>query len=122
MNELWLARHGETEWTLSRQHTGSTDLPLTPRGEEEARALGGALAGHEFGLAISSPAQRAQKTAELAGFGDRLEIVEDRREYDYGEYEGLTGVEIKKERPDWDLWRGGCPGGDQTAGVARRAD
>ena len=122
MNELWLARHGETEWTLSRQHTGSTDLPLTPHGEEQARALAGALAGQEFALALSSPAQRAVRTAELAGFGEMLEIDENLREYDYGEYEGRTTAEIKKERPDWDLWRDGCPGGEQTAEVAARAD
>src|SRR3954454_10417247 len=122
MNELWLARHGETEWTLSRQHTGSTDLPLTPHGEDQARALASALAGQEFARALSSPAQRAVRTAELAGFGEMLEIDENLREYDYGEYEGRTTAEIKKERPDWDLWRDGCPGGGQTAQVAARAD
>ena len=122
MNELWLARHGETEWTLSRQHTGNTDLPLTPHGEEEARALGRALAGHDFALAISSPSGRAVRTAELAGFGDRLEIVPDLHEWDYGEYEGVTTVDIKKDRPDWELFRDGCPGGESADDVGSRAD
>ena len=120
--ELWLARHGETEWSLSKQHTGSSDIPLTPNGEEQARALGSRLAGVEFTRVISSPLQRARHTAELAGLGDRLEIDEDLVEFDYGEYEAVTTAEIHESRPDWELWRDGCPGGETAAEVAARAD
>lgn len=120
MNELWLARHGETEWTLSRQHTSLTDLPLTPRGEEQARALGERLAGRPFARAVSSPLERARRTAELAGFEPELD--DDYVEYRYGDYEGRTTAEIRSERPDWDLWDDGCPGGETTAEVAARAD
>ncbi len=112
--ELWLARHGETEWTLSRQHTGVTDIPLTANGEEQARLLGNRLRDVEFDVVVSSPATRARRTAELAGFAN-FEIDEDFREYHYGEYEGITTAEIRKTRPDWDLWRDGCPGGETTA-------
>lgn len=122
MPELWLARHGETEWTISRQHTGTTDLPLTENGERQAEALGKRLAGVEFDAVVSSPLQRARRTAELAGLGDRVEIDEDFREYDYGEYNGITTAQIKETRPDWDLWRDGCPGGETTAEVGARAD
>jgi broad specificity phosphatase PhoE len=120
--ELWLARHGETEWTLSRQHTSVTDIPLTPNGEEQARLLGDRLRDVEFDVVVSSPAIRARHTAELAGFGDRVEIDEDFVEYRYGEYEGVTTAEIRKTRPDWDLWRDGNPGGETTPEVAARAD
>jgi broad specificity phosphatase PhoE len=122
VNELWLARHGETEWTLSRQHTSSTDLEITPNGEVQARALGERVRGRDFALVCSSPMQRARRTAELAGFGDRLEILDDFREWDYGEYEGVTTDEIHETRPDWDLWRDGCPGGETVEQVAARAD
>jgi broad specificity phosphatase PhoE len=120
--ELWLARHGETEWSLSKQHTGSTDIPLTPNGEEQARALGSRLRGVEFTRVISSPLQRARHTAELAGLGDRVEIDEDFVEVDYGEYEGITTAEIRETRPDWELWRDGSPGGETPAKVGARAD
>jgi broad specificity phosphatase PhoE len=119
--ELWLARHGETEWTLSRQHTGVTDIPLTANGEEQARLLGNRLRDVEFDVVVSSPATRARLTADLAGFAN-FEIDEDFVEYNYGEYEGITTAEIRKTRPDWDLWRDGCPGGETTAETAARAD
>jgi probable phosphoglycerate mutase len=121
-NELWLARHGETEWTVSRQHTGKTDIDLTSNGEEQARQLGERLSGHEFALVLSSPLKRARRTAELAGLGDRLELAEEFVEWDYGEYEGVTTKEIRETRPDWDLWRDGNPGGETVEQVAARAD
>lgn len=123
MKELWLARHGETEWTLSRQHTSRTDLELTPNGEVQSRALGERLRGHEFALVFSSPMKRARRTAELAGFGDGVELIEDFREWEYGEYEGITTKEIHARLdPDWDLWRDGNPGGETTEQVSARAD
>ena len=122
VGDLWLARHGETEWTVSRQHTSSTDLPLTEQGERQAAALGEALGqAGPFALVLTSPLARAQRTAELAGFAD-AEVDDDLFEYRYGDYEGLTTAEIKVERPDWDLWHDGCPGGETTAQVAERAD
>lgn len=122
MPDLWLARHGETAWTISRQHTGKTDLPLTPNGERQAEALGRRLAGQRFDLVLSSPLTRARDTAELAGFGDAVAVDELFSEYDYGDYDGVTTADIRKERPDWDIWRDGCPGGETTADVAARAD
>jgi broad specificity phosphatase PhoE len=120
--ELWLARHGETEWTLSRQHTSVTDIPLTQNGEKQARKLGERLRHVDFDVVLSSPAIRARHTAELAGFGDRVDVDEDFVEWHYGEYEGVTTAEIRKTRPDWDLWRDGCPGGETLQEVAVRAD
>jgi probable phosphoglycerate mutase len=118
---LWLARHGETAWTLSRQHTGRTDLPLTEAGEAVAReVLAPKLAGVEFGLVLSSPLVRARETARLAGFEPQ---IDDRlREFDYGEYEGLTSDEIQARRPGWDLWTDGCPGGESAEDVGARMD
>ena len=118
---LWLARHGETEWTVSRRHTGRTDLPLTAEGERAAREeLGPKLAGAEFGLVLSSPLRRARDTARLAGFDPQLD---DRlREFDYGDYEGLTTAEIQRARPGWDLWTDGCPGGETADDVGARMD
>ncbi|HVS29805.1 MAG TPA: histidine phosphatase family protein [Solirubrobacteraceae bacterium] len=121
-HEIWIARHGETEWTLSRQHTSRTDLDLTANGERQARALAAPLSEQTFALVLSSPALRARRTAELAGLGTGLEIDPDLVEYQYGEYEGVTTKEIRESRPDWDLWRDGCPGGENTAQVAARAD
>jgi broad specificity phosphatase PhoE len=117
---LYLARHGETEWTVTRRHTGSTDVPLTPRGEDQARALGNELAGVPVERVLSSPMRRALETARLAGFGDRVETTDLLREFDYGEYEGLTSVEIRELRPGWDLFRDGCPGGETPSQVAKR--
>lgn len=119
---VYIARHGETAWTLSGQHTGRTDIPLTARGEAEARRLGERLTGRTFALVLTSPLQRAKRTCELAGFGDRCEIDPDLREWDYGEFEGLTSVEIRKRRPDWVLFRDGCPGGETADQVGVRAD
>lgn len=122
LNELWLARHGETEWSLSGRHTGRTDVPLTARGEQQAAALGERLQGCSFALVLASPLERARRTAELAGFGDALEFDSDLMEVDYGEYEGRTTAEIHRSRPDWDLWRDGCPGGETIAEAAARAE
>jgi len=122
LNELWLARHGETEWSRSGRHTGRTDVPLTANGERQARALGERLRGVEFALVLASPLERARRTAELAGFGAALVFDEDLMEVDYGEYEGRTTAEIHRSRPDWDLWRDGCPGGETIADAARRAE
>ena len=119
--QVWLVRHGETEWTVTKQHTGRTDLPLTPAGEEKARSLAPRLAQNGFALVMSSPLQRARQTAALAGFPDpRL----DKRlmEVDYGDYEGRTSAEIRAERPDWSLWRDGADGGESIEEVGRRAD
>jgi broad specificity phosphatase PhoE len=117
---LYLARHGETEWTVSGRHTGRTDVPLTPKGEEQARTLGAELAGVHADRVLSSPMSRALETARLAGFGDRVEVTDLLREFDYGEYEGLTSAAIRQARPGWDLFRDGCPGGETAPEVAKR--
>ena len=119
--ELYLVRHGETEWSRARRHTGCTDVPLNPAGEAEAKALGRHLSGLEVDRVLSSPMRRAVSTAELAGFGDRLEITEALHEFDYGEYEGLTSSQIRERRPGWDLFRDGCPGGETVEEAAGRA-
>jgi broad specificity phosphatase PhoE len=120
--ELVLVRHGETEWSLSGQHTSRTDLPLTEKGRERAEQLGPALAGWDFALVLTSPLLRARETCEIAGFADRAEICEDLREFDYGEYEGLTTPQIRETNPGWSLWRDGCPGGEMPDQVGARAD
>ena len=119
--ELYLIRHGETEWSRARRHTGRTDIPLSPAGEAEARALGAHLAGLEVDRVLASPLRRAVVTAHLTGFGDRVGTDPDLVEFDYGEYEGLTTPEIRARQPGWDLFRDGCPGGETVAGVAERA-
>jgi probable phosphoglycerate mutase len=119
--EVVLVRHGETEWTLSRQHTGRTDIPLTENGRAQAQAVGPRLAGREFVAVLSSPLGRALETCRLAGL-EATETTADLLEWDYGEYEGLTTAEIRETRPDWDLWRDGCPGGEQAVDVAARVD
>ncbi len=119
---VYLARHGETEWTVSKQHTGKTDLPLTERGERNARALAGRLKGMTFGHVLTSPLRRASRTCELAGFGKVAVVDPDLIEWDYGEYEGLTTADIRKRRPDWQLFRDGCPGGESVAQIGARAD
>ena len=119
---VYLARHGETAWSLSGQHTGRTDLPLTERGEANARALGARLSGLSFAKVFTSPLQRAVRTCELAGFGGKAEPDPDLVEWDYGQYEGRRTVEILKERPDWYLFRDGCPGGEMPDQVGARAD
>jgi broad specificity phosphatase PhoE len=119
---LYLARHGETAWSLSGQHTGLTDLPLTDRGERNARRLAERLKGLSFNKVFSSPLQRAIRTCELAGFGGRAEVDRDLLEWNYGEYEGRRTEEIHAERPDWQLFRDGCPGGESPQQVGARAD
>ena len=122
MSELVLVRHGETEWSRAMRHTGDTDLPLTEEGEVQARSVAPRLAGREFALVLASPLQRARRTAELAGFGDRIELDEDLRERDYGDYEGITTKEIRVERPGWDVWKHDIPGGETLEAMAARAD
>jgi broad specificity phosphatase PhoE len=117
MSEVVLVRHGETEWSRSGQHTGKTDLPLTEDGEAQARTVVTRLAGREFALVLSSPMQRARRTAELAGYGERAEVDADLCERDYGEYEGLTTKEIRKTIPGWDVWRDEMTGGETLAQV-----
>lgn len=119
---VYLARHGETAWTISRQHTGLTDLPLTERGERTARRLGERLKGLTFANVLTSPLQRAARTCELAGFKAVAEIEKDLVEWDYGQYEGRRTAEIRAERPDWELFRDGCPGGESPQQVSVRAD
>jgi broad specificity phosphatase PhoE len=119
---VYLARHGETAWSLSGQHTGLTDLPLTERGERNARRIGEWLHGLTFARVLTSPLQRAARTCELAGFGALAEIDRDLLEWNYGKYEGRTSAEIHSERPDWDLFRDGCPGGETPEQVGARAD
>ena len=119
---IYLARHGETAWTLSGQHTGRTDLPLTEGGERNARALGARLRGLVFAKTFTSPLQRAVRTCELAGFGNGAELDPDLMEWDYGQYEGRRTAEILEERPDWQLFRDGCPGGETPAEIGARAD
>jgi broad specificity phosphatase PhoE len=119
---VYLARHGETAWSLSGQHTGLTDLPLTERGERNARRLGERLKGLSFSKVLTSPVQRAVRTCELAGFGSRVEVDRDLLEWNYGEYEGLRTQEIHAKRPDWQLFRDGCPGGESAPQIGARAD
>lgn len=118
---IYLARHGETAWSLSGQHTGLTDLPLTERGERNARALRERLSGLNFAKVFSSPLQRAARTCELAGFGAVAETDRDLVEWNYGRYEGRRTAEILSKRPQWDLFRDGCPGGESPDQVAARA-
>jgi broad specificity phosphatase PhoE len=120
--ELVLVRHGQTEWSANGRHTSRTDLPLVDSGRERAEALANALAGHSYALVLVSPLRRALETAELAGFGAAAEVSEDLREWDYGEYEGLTTPEIRAQRPEWNLWTDGCPGGESPEQVGHRAD
>ena len=122
MNRVVLVRHGETEWSVSGQHTGTTDIPLTDQGHRHAEALGARLSGWQFSRVLTSPLSRARETCRLAGLGDEAEVTEDLREWDYGEYEGRRTVDIREERPRWDLWRDGAPGGEAVEEVGRRAD
>ena len=119
---LFLVRHGETAWSLSGQHTGLTDLPLTEHGERNARQLGERLRGLKFAKVFTSPLQRAAKTCELAGFGSVAEVYPDLVEWNYGEYEGLRSAEILAKRPGWLIFRDGCPGGESPEQIAARAD
>ena len=119
---VYLARHGETAWSLSGQHTGLTDLPLTEHGKHTARKLGERLRGLTFAKVFTSPLQRARRTCELAGFGAVAEIDPDLVEWDYGQYEGRRGADIRAERPGWNLFHDGCPGGESPEQVSARAD
>ncbi len=119
---VYLARHGETAWTISGRHTGRTDLPLTERGERNACRLGERLKGAMFARVFTSPLQRAVRTCELAGFDCAAEVDGDLLEWHYGTYEGRTSADIHVERPEWQLFRDGCPGGETPAQVGARAD
>lgn len=119
---LYLVRHGETAWSLSGQHTGSTDIALTEHGEDEARNLAAYFEGILFTHVLTSPRQRARRTCELLGLGKSSEINEDLAEWDYGAYEGQRTVDIRKDRPNWNLWKDGCPGGEMPEDVSTRAD
>jgi probable phosphoglycerate mutase len=121
-SRLWLVRHGETEWSASGKHTGSTDIPLTDAGRTAARDLAPSLAGHPFALVLTSPLLRARDTCALAGLGERAVVDDDLREWEYGEYEGRTTPQIREGRPNWTVFNDGCPGGESPEQVAERAD
>ncbi|MFZ1109508.1 MAG: histidine phosphatase family protein [Rhodomicrobium sp.] len=120
--QLYFIRHGETAWSLSGQHTGRTDIPLTAHGEKEARGLAPRLREIEFARVLTSPLQRAKRTCELAGLGASAVIEPDLAEWDYGDYEGQLSENVWKARPGWNLYRDGCPGGETPAQVSARAD
>jgi broad specificity phosphatase PhoE len=119
--QLWLIRHGETEWSLSGAHTGRTDLPLTERGQQRAEAMGRLLNGRSFTLVLTSPLQRARETCRLAGYAGQAVIDDNLREWDYGDYEGRSTTDIQKDRPDWNLWEDGVVNGESIVQVAERA-
>jgi len=120
--EVVLVRHGETEWTRTGQHTGKTDIPLTDEGRRQAELLRESLTGWRFVRVLTSPLSRAADTCRLAGLGDSAEVSDELLEWDYGDYEGVTTAQIRKERPDWNLWRDGCPGGEEPGEVGARVD
>ena len=120
--KLYIVRHGETEWSVSGQHTGSTDIPLTAHGEEEAKRLAPWLSGIRFSAALCSPRQRAQRTCELAGLEYLAQVEPDLAEWDYGDYEGICSPEIVKQRPGWNIFADGCPNGELPDQVSARAD
>jgi broad specificity phosphatase PhoE len=117
-----IVRHGETDWSASGRHTSHTDLPLNEHGRSRALALGAELAARSYESVLCSPLRRARETCELAGYAASAVVCEELREWDYGEYEGLTTPEIRVQRPDWNLWRDGCPGGERPEQVGARAD
>ncbi len=119
---IFIVRHGETEWSLSGQHTGQTDLPLTEAGRAQAAGLASKLAGHHFTVVLCSPLLRARETCALAGFEDQAETCDDLREWDYGDYEGMTTPQIRAINPDWNLWRDGCPAGETPEQIGARLD
>ncbi len=119
--ELWLIRHGETEWSLSGAHTGRTDLPLTPAGETQAAAIGRLLAARPFAMVLTSPLLRARETCRIAGYGAAAQIEPNLAEWNYGAYEGRTTAQIREQVPDWSIWTGGVPGGETMDQVAARA-
>ena len=120
--ELWLLRHGATEWSRKGRHTGQTDIPLLPEGEEQARRLAPALADRPFAAVLNSPLQRARRTCDLAGLGAQASPCANLREWDYGAYEGLTSAEIRQTVPAWTVWSHGCPQGDTAETVQSRCD
>ena len=120
--EVVLVRHGETEWTRTGQHTGKTDIPLTDEGRRQAELLRESLTGRRFVRVLTSPLSRAADTCRLAGLGDSAEVSDELLEWDYSDYEGVTTAQIRKERPDWNLWRDGCPGGEEPGEVGARVD
>jgi broad specificity phosphatase PhoE len=120
-DRIWLVRHGETEWSKSGQHTGRTDIALTPRGEQQAKALGRLLAGRKFALVLTSPLGRARETCRLAGFADGAEVSEDLHEWNYGIYEGITTKSIREKQPDWTIWTTPIPEGETVEEVGVRA-
>ena len=122
MIELWLLRHGATEWARNGRHTGRTDVPLIEEGEAEARALAPVLAGQRFAAVLVSPLQRAQRTCALAGLASQAQPCPDLQEWDYGRYEGITTLEIREHNPHWSLWRDGCPGGESAPDVQQRCE
>ena len=119
--QIWLIRHGETEWSLSGAHTGRTDLPLTPEGERKAAALRPALSAQDFKLVLTSPMQRARRTCELAGLGGAAQVDPNLCEWNYGDYEGRSTPDIHRDRPGWSLFRDGVPNGETIDEVAARA-
>jgi broad specificity phosphatase PhoE len=122
LSQLCLVRHGETAWSLSGQHTGRTDIPLTEKGEQDARKLAERLSTVTFSHVFTSPLQRARRTCVLAGLGEVAEIEPDLVEWDYGDYEGQRTADIRAARPGWNVFRDGCPGGESPAQVSERAD
>ena len=122
LQHLYLVRHGETAWSLTGQHTGRTDIPLTEQGEQDARELTERLRGVKFSRVFTSPLQRARRTCELAALNRVAEIETDLVEWDYGDYEGQRPDEIRKDRPDWNVFRDGCPRGESPAQISKRAD
>jgi broad specificity phosphatase PhoE len=120
--EVWLVRHGETEWSRSGRHTGRTDVPLTENGVRAARTIGERLAGVDFTAVLTSPLARAKDTCAAAGLAANAEVDDDLREWDYGDYEGITTADIRETQPDWTVWRDGCPGGETAYDVGVRAD
>jgi probable phosphoglycerate mutase len=122
IQQVYLIRHGETEWSLSGQHTGTTDIPLTENGRNVARLLEPVLAKENFALVLTSPLERARQTCELAGLGERAEIDRDLMEWNYGEYEGLTPKQIHAQAAQWMIFRDGCPGGESPEQVGARVD
>jgi broad specificity phosphatase PhoE len=122
VEQIYLIRHGETAWSRSGQHTGRTDIALSQRGEDQARALAPLLRAVEFSAVLVSPRQRARRTCELAGLATSARVQDNLREWDYGDYEGLTSAEIQARHPQWDVFRDGCPGGESSTQMGQRVD
>ena len=122
VESLWLIRHAETEWSRDKRHTGRTDIPLLDEGREHARKLANRLSDVEFDAVLCSPLGRARETCDLAGLGDRKQLEEGLLEWNYGEYEGISTEQVREDRPNWYLWRDGCPGGETPDQVAHRVD